>query len=57
MVGSVCTDYAKLKGMKPIGKGAFGKVYLYTSMSGERFAIKKEYKVLLLQYIIYAYYY
>ena len=52
MVGSFCTDFVKLKSMKVIGKGAFGTVYLYTSTSKERFAIKKEYKVLLLQYNI-----
>ena len=46
MVGSICTDFAKLKSMAEIGKGAFGKVYLYISTSGDQFAIKKEIKVL-----------
>ena len=45
-VGSVCRDYANVMNMTVIGKGGFGKVYLYTSPSGSELAIKREKKVL-----------
>ena len=44
-MGTVCSDYANVMVMEVIGKGGFGKVYLYTSPSGSQFAIKREQKV------------
>ena len=44
-MGSICTDFADLENMEQIGKGGFGIAYLYTSASGEQFAVKKELKV------------
>ena len=52
MVGSICSDFANVKSMTVIGKGAFGKVYLYTSISGKRLAIKREIKVIILLWYV-----
>lgn len=45
-MGTICDDFVNLESMEEIGRGAFGIVYLYTTTSGERLAIKKENKVL-----------
>ena len=44
-VGTICNDFVNFENMEIIGKGAFGVVYLYTTTSGEKLAIKKENKV------------
>ena len=44
-VGTLCSDYTDVMKMTVIGKGGFGKVYLYTSPSGLQLAIKRERKV------------
>jgi len=56
-VGSICNDYADLKSMKKVGEGGFGVVYLYTSPSGEKFAVKKEKNVLSVYRNVYIYHY
>ena len=44
-IGTICDDFGDLKNKDIIGRGAFGVVYLYTTTSGEKLAIKKENKV------------
>ena len=44
-VSILCSDYTDVMKMTVIGKGGFGKVYLYTSPSGLQLAIKRERKV------------
>ena len=52
MIGSICNDYADLENYKEIGKGGFGKVYLYASPSDLQLAIKKEKQVCCTYYVI-----
>ena len=52
-IGTICNDFVDLKNEDKIGRGAFGVVYLYTTTSGEKLAIKKENKVhISITYII-----
>ena len=52
-IGTICNDFVDLKNEDKIGRGAFGVVYLYTTTSGEKLAIKKENKVRIsITYII-----
>ena len=46
-MGTLCNDYANVMRLEEIGRGGFGKVYLYTLPSGSQLAIKREIKVVL----------
>ena len=46
-MGALCNDYANVISLEEIGRGGYGKVYLYTLPSGSQLAIKREKKVSL----------